>query len=818
MNQFLIRLILAGILVGARGGGAVETSSAWPAITLASPGGVTLAGPWGEALERGVGRLAQTPYSTDWLLADVSFQISRIFTNYSGDVSGRFLELAVLTSPRGRLSPATLPVVVESITRYQKPDGHFGVDIDLNQPLRRNAPPIPMLWGNARLLVGLVTAARELSDPRLLAAARRLGDFYVNTADQLCAPEREAEYRASGSGGDGYTCCYFPAMEGLTLLYRATKDERYLRQARRMAEWFRKFDALPIDHSHGNLCAWRGILELYGVTGERAYLDRARAKWDAAVRGGFVWPLGGVGEHWYVSYTGDEGCSESDWLRCNLDLWRWTGTARYLDMAERLLENQYAANQCSNGGYGWRPLESEAAGPVATRGTVDEWNFCCNFHGPLGLHCLKAYLAAGSEGALYVNFPASFTAPVPAGGTEWRVMAKTDSDFAAGQTRMEIEVAPRESAAARPVTVWLRVPAWAGRVEVAGADAAPRAAENGYWALKRECRARAKFVVTFRAALAVEGRRFQPLRPEAGKISRLSDVSLVLGPKLLFALAPGPGRANLLATVDASGGLHLLRDTAGNLASVNLPGLDAAEPQILAALESARPVALQPWSASMRQRAAFVHNLVVVPADFIPAAARARFAERAHAATLLPNGPFYGTHLETQPDRWPGANGWQFTTNGLWVAGGDVGLLEGEGYTDYRFEFDLQLPKDGGGIAGWVVRAAGPGDLVMFQLQSADAPYQAPEFKTRPNTLRPHVRRGGAWTIAEPVPLPKEIRRGETHHVAVECRADRVEVFLDGARICAQSDSGLRTGTVGFRAAGPAEAGLYRNVTLRRLP
>jgi uncharacterized protein YyaL (SSP411 family) len=112
---------------------------------------------------------------------------------------------------------------------------------------------------------------------------------------------------ATGNGGDGYTCCYFPAIEGLALLYRATHEGRYLQQAERMAEWFAGFDTLPINHSHGNLCAWRGILELYDLTGKRAYLDRALAKWERAVQDGFVWSLGGVGECWYVFYHHDEG-------------------------------------------------------------------------------------------------------------------------------------------------------------------------------------------------------------------------------------------------------------------------------------------------------------------------------------------------------------------------------------------------------------------------------------------------------------------------------------------------------------------------------
>ena len=115
--------------------------------------------------------------------------------------------------------------------------------------------------------MGLLTAAQQFHDDRLLATARRLGDFYVNTAGQLCSPAREADYRSSGTDGGSYTCCYFPAIEGLTMLYRATKDDRYLKQAERMAEFFAKFDCLPNNHSHGNLCAWRGILELYEITG-----------------------------------------------------------------------------------------------------------------------------------------------------------------------------------------------------------------------------------------------------------------------------------------------------------------------------------------------------------------------------------------------------------------------------------------------------------------------------------------------------------------------------------------------------------------------
>ena len=63
----------------------------------------------GPVAGRGMARLAKPPYSEPWLRADVSFEVGRIFTNYSGDVSGRFLELASLTSPPAGTHPPRCP-------------------------------------------------------------------------------------------------------------------------------------------------------------------------------------------------------------------------------------------------------------------------------------------------------------------------------------------------------------------------------------------------------------------------------------------------------------------------------------------------------------------------------------------------------------------------------------------------------------------------------------------------------------------------------------------------------------------------------------
>jgi hypothetical protein len=589
-----------------------------------------------------------------------------------------------------------------------------------------------------------------------------------------------------------------------------------------MAEWFKKFDALPTDHSHGNLCAWRGILELYDLTGEPSYLDRAIKKWEHAVHDHFVWPLGGVGEHWFVMHNGDEGCSESDWLRFNLQLWRFSGEPRFLDMAERLLENQYSANQCANGGYGWRPFDGDAAGPIGTTGNLDEWYFCCSFHGPLGLHFLKAYLAAASDAGIFVNFLQDFSSTVNCRKDEWRVTARAQPAAHDDERIFEVEVRPLSDKKPPATTLWLRKPNWAENLRITSASGAPIpfSLHRGYARLEPKFRETARVRLAFQTSLRLERRGFEPVSlSDPANIARLQDVAFIQGPNVLFAApAAGPARLTLLAQSDPLGRLALWKSSEGNYCSVTLPALDCGLDQITNALRQAEPVSLRHESQfHTRRRLAFMHDVVIVPMRLFPAPAVSEFVERARATGASYHGGAFGEHLENQPDAWLAGTGWEFGSNALHITGGDVGLLDFQPGSNYRFEFDLELPPEGQGIAGWIVRAQSQGDFVMFQIQSADSTYNAPEFKTQPNTLRPHIRRYGEWTIADPVPLPKEIHRGETHHVGVECSGAQIMVFLGDQKIYTGSDGGFSTGTVGFRATSSAEQALIRNIALKKL-
>jgi hypothetical protein len=205
-------------------------------------------------------------YTEPFLLADVVPHDTRRFTNFSGDLSGRYLGALALSRLWRDDACAPLEGLLAAILKHQKPDGHFG------DPMGRLAiedDDMARLWGNGRLLIGLLEYYRETPRPDVLRAARKLGDFLIDVAPRFndAAVERAYSQRKFAVG----YVCWTQNIEGLVALSRETKDRRYLELAARMAERTRRH---PSQHSHGFLTSLRGILDLHLATGKQHYLDQ----------------------------------------------------------------------------------------------------------------------------------------------------------------------------------------------------------------------------------------------------------------------------------------------------------------------------------------------------------------------------------------------------------------------------------------------------------------------------------------------------------------------------------------------------------------
>ena len=508
---------------------------------------VTLGSEVGAAADANMARFRSAPYdSLPWLRADLTGEKAsqfddtkgnirrRPFKNYSGDISGRFIEIMALNARGSRDVHPALRQLLAELPKLQRAGGYFcsSGDIDWQKPIDRNPAGasrtmMPALWGNARLLCGLVEASRAFPDDTvLMATTRNLGDFYVGIVPRFTNPARMTEYTNGTTYASGYMTCWFPAMEGLVKLHALTGEKKYLDAAITIAAFYKGLDRLPIDHSHGMLCNQVGLLLLYEATKEPQYLERVEHRWNELVEGGYINPAGGIPEKCPLekaNQKGDEGCALADWLRLNLELGHVTSKARYWAMAERTLHNHFLQNQSPSGGFGRRFFYCDKDGAYGFKGNQGEWTWCCVFHGQIGFTNLRAHLLESCADTLTCNFALDFTSK-DANGT---VLSELRPSKVAGDVmRQHIRL---ENLPATVVRV--RQPHWADAVAAVDANgtALQLVARDGFYATPKPV-VSVEFIYT--GGVYAENRRC--MRLPGGPVADQPFV-LGFGPKIIVA-------------------------------------------------------------------------------------------------------------------------------------------------------------------------------------------------------------------------------------------------------------------------------------------
>lgn len=401
-------------------------------------------------------------FTPDFVLADAVPRHTRRFTNFSGDVSGRYLEALSAEARLGNKPAKGLGALAANIITCQKPDGHFGDEGAVTEKETR----MSRFWGNGRLLVGLTEYAALSGDKKVLAAAKKLGDHFVN-----CAPvmNSEAVWQAHSGlqGAVGYIC-WTQIIEGLVPLARLTGEKKYLDLAASIAQKHRHHEA---QHTHGYLCALRGMVTLALETKDPAPLDQVEAEWDWMHRSGNVLTWGSISEYFAPKESRDEGCSEADWLRLNLELHRATGKDRYLAAAEDSLWNGFAYNQFDTGDFGHHQFgRGGCCGPNARA-----W-WCCTFHGLRALTDLEGRFLHGDEKGFRLDSPIS--AQATAAGRELICESTLETN---GGVRLTVKRTGKDA--------WdlaLRCPPWAhGLGARLGKKKVTLKKEGAFWVLSR---------------------------------------------------------------------------------------------------------------------------------------------------------------------------------------------------------------------------------------------------------------------------------------------------------------------------------------------
>jgi hypothetical protein len=156
----------------------------WLPPKLASRTTSHFRGKWNVRTQAALQRLSKDPFmNEEFVIADVSLSEARKglphggFIEYSGDLSGRLIGVCGTVLTCNYPSAWELNSLIEKIKPWQKPDGHFGTNQQLEQEITIGKD-LPILWGNGRLLIGLGEAYEAIKNPQALAAARALGDYY----------------------------------------------------------------------------------------------------------------------------------------------------------------------------------------------------------------------------------------------------------------------------------------------------------------------------------------------------------------------------------------------------------------------------------------------------------------------------------------------------------------------------------------------------------------------------------------------------------------------------------------------------------------
>jgi DUF1680 family protein len=385
-------------------------------------------------------------YSDEFLLADVKPTAERRFTEYSGDLSGRYIGALATAARVYGIEVPRLDALVSKVLSLQKPDGYFGSTFHFDSPTDAD---MALLWGNGRLLVGLLEYNRYRPSKPVLDASRRICDFLLRVSPLMLSKQIRDAFGAQHFASS--YICWTQQTEGLALLYSVTKDERYRELAESIAA---VIERRPSDHVHGYLTSLRGVMELNSSTPNSKLLNQCESAWQEITVSRDLLITGGVPEGWSPNNHRTEGCGEADWVRLNLQLWNATANSKYLASAERAIFNELAFNQFATGDFGHR-VYTETGLPAA--GAARAW-WCCTLH---GLHCFPDI----QENA-FRSTPSGICYEIPVNGTIQSPLlsATAEPDLShSGTVRIRITRATKDR-----TRIAVRKPEWAESVQLRG--------------------------------------------------------------------------------------------------------------------------------------------------------------------------------------------------------------------------------------------------------------------------------------------------------------------------------------------------------------
>ncbi len=345
--------------------------------------------------------------SYDRLLGDY-YQMPAVFQEYCadwpGDKEGRAL-LAFVSHYKmtGKRNPC-MEALMESLPKYTNEHLYF-------DPKQDSVIHEQQLSGHSWYLRGLCEHYEQFGDEFSLTALKSVTEhLFLPTAGRYRTYPVSRDPKHLNEGGvSGHSAtllegwqlstdvgCAFMAIDGLSHVYKITKDERVKSLLDEMIEVYSAIDKVTLRaQTHCTLTAARGMLRMYSETLDESYLARAKGIYDLYTVGGGMDLTYQNLNWWGRPNTWTEPCAIVDSVMVALTLYEITGEEPYRQMATRIYHNGLATAQRPNGGAG---TDSVVYLPYdGFEGVTDQYMtgyeapFCCTMRLAEGLWFISAH-------------------------------------------------------------------------------------------------------------------------------------------------------------------------------------------------------------------------------------------------------------------------------------------------------------------------------------------------------------------------------------------------------------------------------------------
>jgi hypothetical protein len=364
---------------------------------------LNISGELATRLQKNFDRLEEEKYQPDHVF--LTLQQSN---NWPGDTEGRtVLGLTLDAQATGR-EPKFLKDILKRFPQHMNARGYFGNiepagNVDEQQ-----------LSSHGWVLRGLCEHYLWKHDKRDLAMINRIIDNLVlptkGLHKQYPIDPKNREHGGHASGEKAKKIgawtlstdigCDFIFMDGVIQAYQVTHREEIKPIIDEMIERFLQIDLVTIKaQTHASLTAMRGLLRYYETTHDERLLKAVIERFDTYQRHGMTENFENY--NWFDRPEWTEPCAVVDSYMVAVGLWRWTGDAKYLELAEHIYYNALSFEQRANGGFGTDYCSGANRNDVAVH--LQEAHWCCTMRGGEGLSRVAQSMFFTNDDSVYIT-------------------------------------------------------------------------------------------------------------------------------------------------------------------------------------------------------------------------------------------------------------------------------------------------------------------------------------------------------------------------------------------------------------------------------